>query len=553
MTRQEECAIISKEREKRPNYDYGGIIMKIKKIAAAVAAMAVLAVAAPMTGVLPNPLGVTASAEEVSLNVGDLFQAAFDRGTGAPMSDKPQSFEESVGTSDSYYECKILSDNTVCVCIKVMGNQYFGRGESIVIPEKIGGYTVTEIGIDGPGMGGFKSITIPDTVKVINKGAFAKNLFLEEVKFGANSQLELIDQWAFQDCRSLKSITIPASVETIVMGAFFNSSRELTANVSDPPIDFTNTYSLTSVKFEKGSKLKTVGELAFRCQKALTSIELPDGLETIGNAAFLKCPALTSVTLPDSLETIGESAFMGCPALTSVTLPASVETIGNYAFNPDSEFPDSALTAINVDAANPNFKSVDGVVYTKDGKILVAYPAAKKGAFVIPDGVTSIQQGAFQCAQISSLTVPEGVTEISVTAFCLCPNLESVTLPESLTKIDKMAFQGPNKLTSVTIPASVTSIDPQAFENSALTNINGAAGSYAETFAKKNGYTFNSASADTSDSTSDSTSDTTSDSTSDSTNTGDKNPNTGAAGVSAALGAAALAGAAVIASRRKRR
>lgn len=155
-----------------------------------------------------------------------------------------------------------------------------GSSQNITVPSQIGGYTVTTI---DKGSNYVDSVTIPDTVTTIGESAFADNFFLKEVNFGANSQLKLIDQWAFQNCRSLKSISIPAGVETIAYGAFLNNEKKLSWS---PTEDFTNTYSLESVTFANGSKLKTIGEYAFQDQKSLTSIAIPESTDSIANSAF---------------------------------------------------------------------------------------------------------------------------------------------------------------------------------------------------------------------------------------------------------------------------
>lgn len=72
-----------------------------------------------------------------------------------------------------------------------------------------------------------------------------------------------------------------------------------------------------------------------------------------------------------------------------------------------------------------------------------------------------------------------------------CKSLTSITLPETLTTIESEAFSRLDKLKSIRIPKSVTSIAADAFDECALKNIDGVAGSYAETFAKENGYSFN--------------------------------------------------------------
>ena len=430
------------------------------------------------------------------LKVGDTFYAPFDPNTGALDGDNLfTDFMDAVDNSNNaWYVCKLLSDNTIGISTGCIATEYAHEGCKITIPDKIGKYTVTEI--DDTSLGGFSSITVPDTVTTINQGAFAYDLLLEEVNFGANSQLKLIDQWAFQDCRSLKSITIPASVETIAYGAFNNSDQKLVGGgevdeeTGTIGRDFTDTYSLTSVKFAKGSKLKILGDYAFAQQYALTDIELPEGLKEIGRGAFQDCLDLKSVTIPASVETVGEYPF----ALTSKRDVGFDKT--------------SSMTEINVSPDSKNFKSVDGVLYTKDGKKLVACPAGKT-EIKFADGVTEIQQGAFQgCNQITSVTIPNTITKLPKDAFALCTKLNKATLPETLTEIGQWAFQY-TALTDITIPESVTVIDKQAFENSLLKNINGVAGSYAETFAKENGYTFNGKSSSSSGSSSSSSGSTT--------------------------------------------
>lgn len=250
-----------------------------------------------------------------------------DWGTALEILDAPHS-------SLDAYRCTVKSDGTIKIAYELLPATYYKlHGKTLTVPSEIYGYTVSEIesGDQDFHYSGFNKIFIPDTVTTIGYSAFIFCLDLEEVEFGENSQLKLIDQWAFQDCRSLKSITIPASVETIAYGAFKNSKQELN-DVWDEN-DFTDTYSLTTVKFADGSKLKTLGEYAFEDQKALTSITLPEGLTTISEGAFLECFTLESINIPKSVTTIGDYAFQDCAALKSVNIPANVETVGNYAFS----------------------------------------------------------------------------------------------------------------------------------------------------------------------------------------------------------------------------
>ena len=180
---------------------------------------------------------------------------------------------------------------------------------------------------------------------------------------------------------------------------------------------------------------------------------------SIGNEAFYGCTGLTSVTIPNSVTSIGERAFLNCRGLTSLTIPNSVTSIGNTAFSVCS-----GLTSINVVTDNPNYCSVEGVLFNKDKTVLVQYPGGKEGDYTIPNSVKSIGNYAFYYnSTMTSVTIPNSVTSIGDYAF-FDSYLTSVTIGNSVTSIGEYAFCC-TCLTSVTIPNSVTSIGERAFED----------------------------------------------------------------------------------------
>ena len=95
------------------------------------------------------------------------------------------------------------------------------------------------------------------------------------------------------------------------------------------------------------------------------------------------------------------------------------------------------------------------------------------GDVVIPEGVTSIGDGAFWgCRSLTSVVIPEGVTSIGDSAFAGCSSLTSIVIPEGVTYIGREAFRYCSSLTSVVIPESVTSIGDSAFrECESLTSV----------------------------------------------------------------------------------
>ena len=86
------------------------------------------------------------------------------------------------------------------------------------------------------------------------------------------------------------------------------------------------------------------------------------------------------------------------------------------------------------------------------------------GDVTVPEGVTSIGQGAFEwCHSLTSITIPDSVTSIGECAFSYCSSLTSITLPDGLTSIGKSTFEECSRLTGITLPDSVTSIGDSAF------------------------------------------------------------------------------------------
>ena len=290
-----------------------------------------------------------------------------------------------------------------------------------------------------------RSVVIPTNVTTVGYSAFKRCSSLTTVTFEKESQLKTIggDYYygAFSDCTALTSIEIPASVETIGNTAFSDCS------------------SLATVTFEKGSRLKTIGNNAYYRCTSLTSIEIPASVETIEKKAFMHCSSLATVTFEkgSQLKTIAgdsyDGAFSDCTALTSIEIPASVETIEATAFKRCSK-----LTTITFEKGSL-LKTIGGGYYS------------------------SYYHGAFSdCSSLTSIEIPASVETIEATAFSDCSKLATVTFEKgSQLKIIGGgysssyyygAFLGCSSLTSIEIPASVETIEATAFKRcSKLTTV----------------------------------------------------------------------------------
>jgi hypothetical protein len=169
------------------------------------------------------------------------------------------------------------------------------------------------------------------------------------------------------------------------------------------------------------------------------------------------------LTIPGAINglavtSIGDQAFSIDYSLTSVTIPNSVTNIAAGAF-----FLCRGLTAFMVDAANPVFSSVDGVLFNESQSALLLYPPGEAGDYAIPNSATDIGNGAFvYCLGLTSVTIPNSVTNIGTDAFYYCTSLSSVTIPDSVASIPQDAFFSTG-LTNIMIPGNVRDIGWGAF------------------------------------------------------------------------------------------
>lgn len=173
------------------------------------------------------------------------------------------------------------------------------------------------------------------------------------------------------------------------------------------------------------------------------------------------------------INKISASAFRNCEDLISVMIPSTVECIENeeiYSYfikeieGDRNPFRDCvSLKEINVDSDNEYYKSIEGVLYTKDGKVLLSYPADKKeNIYILPKEVEEIYVEAFSSNDnLEAIYVEEGNTRYKSVDGVLVDTLENKLL----------AYPSGNKSDTYEIPEEIESIGYKAFYGSSLKKI----------------------------------------------------------------------------------
>ena len=167
----------------------------------------------------------------------------------------------------------------------------------------------------------------------------------------------------------------------------------------------------------------------------------------LGQLLFAGCYKLEEVILPNNLTSIGDYVFSYCLNLKSLEIPKNVSSIGwRFIDGPNN------ISKLSVAEGNQTFSSPDSSNVLMQGTKLIFGLRSSK----VPAGTTIIGSEAFyNCTELGDVTLPEGVTTIEVGAFAWS-GLTSIKMPSTLTTIENDAFADCNCLTSFTLPKSVT-------------------------------------------------------------------------------------------------
>ena len=339
-------------------------------------------------------------------------------------------------------------------------------GNSIVIPEKLNGVIVKNIGIgsfmnpytQSDPSSGLEEVTISSSTKRIEHSAFRFNK-ISTLNLGTG--ITYIGKEAFKD-NAIVNLTLPNSLAIIDTSAFLGNQIE---NISFP------------------QNLKEIKASVFSGNN-ISSLQLPVHIEKIEQDAFagnninnitfpeslvflsgFRDNDFTKLTVPFHVKEIGPFAFSQNP-LTELVIEDGVEKIGKCAFYTGTGFSTFSLKSSTVNLNGTidipaSVKKIDDEAFRGNSNL---------SNVILHEGLKEIGNGAFKLCGLTDLEIPSSVKIIGTGAFSV-NNIASISLPSGLEEIRNGAFSN-NDISQITIPGTVNLLGDKAFYgNNLMQNI----------------------------------------------------------------------------------
>jgi hypothetical protein len=284
------------------------------------------------------------------------------------------------------------------------------------------------------------SVIFSDSVVTVGENAFAECDNLQHVTVGA--AVEAIESQAFYQCENLVDVYNKSDCE-IAYGEYFDFGGigENALNIYTDEAD-KGVFSVDEAGYAFYTAKGEVYLMSYHGDAA--ELAIPNGVTMIYSEALKFIESAEKIIIPDSVKKVGWIGW--CKNLKEVVFGASVSELEGVPF---SGCP--ALTAITVSEENLTYSSINGNLYSKDGKTLVKYISKPtETAFVVPEHVEVLNTWAFyDCAYLTEITLSANLREIGNYAFAGCTGLTELTLPASVTKIGPHAFENMTNLTNI--------------------------------------------------------------------------------------------------------
>ena len=401
--------------------------------------------------------------------------------------------------------------------VSIVSYEVTGIGEcnvsKIAIPKEHNGKPVTKIKANAfNGDRTLKSIIVGDNIENIGGTAFQGSSIMT-----ASINASTSGNYIFMNARSLEKVVIGKDVKKLNAGMFINCNKlsDLTILTEEAEVNnyvLNTTVNLKEIKVNKDNSKYMVEDgilfskdrskiYAYPTGKVGDTYKIPSNVKEIGDNAFSDCPYLKKINIPDTIESVGNSAFGFCSNLKeatvnaknlrrltfykssnleSVTIGSNVSSWGDQIFlgcnklsdltilsstldvNNNHLYTSSYLKEIKVNEDNNKYMVKDGILFSKDGSKIYAYPTGKQeDTYVFDSNVKEIGESAFWMTNLKCINIPDTIESVGNSAFGFCSNLKEVTV--NAKNLRRLTFYGSSNLDSVTIGSNVSSWSDQVF------------------------------------------------------------------------------------------
>lgn len=351
------------------------------------------------------------------------------------------------------------------------------------------------------------------SIQNLSYGTYAPSYFLRDVKKQFPNVKEIvierdvddidISNMMFPNVRRVLSRSYSYATWSMLIKTGYGEARleNTFCRNQDEVIDLNDIVSIDKLAFEgcksvdivNSNNIAKISDNAFAYSMFAEKRTFTNGICTIGAVLVDVEPGATEITLPDGIKSIYTGADTNINDIKCIKT-ANVKNLN--AFSDSSLFLDSVIidtdeyiempdirtyakcpNAANlfVRDSNPFYCSINGVIFTKDKKKLIAYPSGREGAYEIPEGTEVIYDSAFINSRISSVKIPDSVTEIGYSAFCDCHDLSDIGFGRGISDYDDKGgsniFARCTSLKTLKIPAYIKTIGASMFSGCELKSL----------------------------------------------------------------------------------
>lgn len=196
----------------------------------------------------------------------------------------------------------------------------------------------------------------------------------------------------------------------------------------------------------EGLPVSEIAAKAFKDNKTIESVVIPDTVRKINASCFSNCENLKNVTISKNIKEIPAYCFSKCINLQNIDLPEGLEKIGKAAF--------SWCSSLN----NITIPSTVTVLEGNDDAVGI-FSHSGITSIELPDSIKEVPANiCHTCKSLSSVKIGKNVNKIRAKAFYGCSSLEQIELPETVQSIYTGAFDNCTSLTEIVIPESIKKI-----------------------------------------------------------------------------------------------